>query len=71
MAIRRTAADNRLLHRRNQVLSCNIRQANVPSVYREWTEKGLQFSADGKAIALIRAPNGTGNANIGGDGGVL
>jgi outer membrane receptor protein involved in Fe transport len=58
-----------------QVLSCNIRQANVSpfGLIASGPKKGLQFSADGKAIIAFDpgVPTGTGNANIGGDGGVL
>jgi len=58
-----------------QVLSCNIRQANVSpfGLIASGPKKGLQFSADGKAIIAFDpgTTTGTGNANIGGDGGVL
>jgi len=58
-----------------QVLSCNIRQANASpfGLIASGPLKGLQFSADGKAIIAFNpgTPTGTGNANIGGDGGVL
>jgi len=58
-----------------QVLSCNIRQANVSpfGLIASGPLKGLQFSADGKAIIAFNPGTitGTGNANIGGDGGVL
>jgi len=58
-----------------QVLSCNIRQANVSpfGLIASGPLKGLQFSADGKAIIAFNpgTPTGTGNANVGGDGGVL
>jgi iron complex outermembrane receptor protein len=58
-----------------QVLSCNIRQANVSpfGLITSGPKKGLQFSADGKAIIAFDpgTTTGTGNANQGGDGGVL
>jgi iron complex outermembrane recepter protein len=58
-----------------QILSCNIRQANVSpfGLIASGPKKGLQFSADGKAIVAFNpgTPTGTANANIGGDGGVL
>jgi outer membrane receptor protein involved in Fe transport len=58
-----------------QVLTCNIRQANVSpfGLIASGPLKGLQFSGDGKAIIPFNpgTPTGTGNANVGGDGGVL
>jgi len=58
-----------------QVLSCNIRQANASpfGLIASGPLKGLQFSADGKAIIAFNpgTTTGTGNANQGGDGGVL
>ena len=58
-----------------QKLVCNIRQANVSpfGLIASGPLKGLQFSADGKAIIAFNpgTTTGTGNANIGGDGGVL
>ena len=58
-----------------QVLVCNIRQANVSpfGLIASGPQKGMQFSADGKSIIAFNpgTPTGTGNANVGGDGGVL
>lgn len=58
-----------------QVLSCNIRQANASpfGLITSGPLRGTQFSADGKSIIPFNAgtPTGTGNANQGGDGGVL
>jgi outer membrane receptor protein involved in Fe transport len=58
-----------------QVLSCNIRQANASpfGLIASGPLKGLQFSKDGKAIIAFNpgTTTGTGNANQGGDGGVL
>jgi iron complex outermembrane receptor protein len=58
-----------------QMLSCNIRQANVSpfGLIASGPLKGLQFSSDGKSIIAFNpgTPTGTGNANVGGDGGVL
>lgn len=58
-----------------QVLSCNIRQANASpfGLIASGPLKGLQFSADGKSIIPFNPGTltGTGNANQGGDGGVL
>src|ERR1700753_1631384 len=58
-----------------QVLSCNIRQSNVSpfGLIASGPQKGLQFSADGKSIIAFNpgTATGPGNANVGGDGGVL
>ena len=58
-----------------QVLSCNIRQSNVSpfGLIASGPQKGMQFSADGKSIIAFNpgTTTGTGNANVGGDGGVL
>ncbi len=58
-----------------QVLSCNVRLSSTSpfGLIASGPKKGLQFSADGKAIIAFDpgTPTGTGNANIGGDGGVL
>ena len=58
-----------------QVLSCNIRQANASpfGLIASGPLKGQQFSADGKSIIAFNpgTTTGTGNANQGGDGGVL
>jgi outer membrane receptor protein involved in Fe transport len=58
-----------------QVLTCNIRQANTSpfGLIANGPLKGQQFSADGKSIIAFNpgTTTGTGNANIGGDGGVL
>ena len=58
-----------------QVLSCNIRQSNVSpfGLIASGPQKGQQFSSDGKSIIAFNpgTPTGTGNANVGGDGGVL
>ncbi len=58
-----------------QVMSCNIRQANASpfGLITSGPLRGTQFSADGKSIIPFNAgtPTGTGNANQGGDGGVL
>jgi iron complex outermembrane receptor protein len=57
-----------------QVLSCNIRSGNTSSngLIASGALKGMQFSADGKSIIAFNPGTltGTGNANIGGDGGV-
>jgi iron complex outermembrane receptor protein len=58
-----------------QVLACNIRQSNVSpfGLITSGPKKGLQFSADGKAIIAFDpgTATGTGNTSYGGDGGVL
>ena len=58
-----------------QVLSCNVRLATTSpfGLIASGPKKGLQFSADGKAIIAFDpgTTTGTGGANIGGDGGVL
>jgi iron complex outermembrane receptor protein len=58
-----------------QVLSCNIRQSNVSpfGLIASGPQKGQQFSANGQSIIAFNpgTPTGTGNANVGGDGGVL
>nr|MBA2590161.1 TonB-dependent receptor plug domain-containing protein [Alphaproteobacteria bacterium] len=58
-----------------QVLSCNIRQSNTSpfGLIASGPKKGLQFSADGRSILAFDpgTTTGTGNANVGGDGGVL
>lgn len=58
-----------------QVMSCNIRQANASQfgLITSGPLRNLQFSADGRAIIPFNAgtTTGTGNANQGGDGGVL
>jgi len=58
-----------------QKLVCNIRQANASpfGLIASGPQKGMQFSADGKSIIAFNpgTTTGTGNANVGGDGGVL
>ena len=58
-----------------QVLLCNIRQSNVSpfGLIASGPQKGQQFSADGRSIIAFNpgTTTGTGNANQGGDGGVL
>jgi len=58
-----------------QVIACNIHQPNTSpnGLIANGPLKGLQFSADGKSIIAFNpgTPTGTGNANQGGDGGVL
>ncbi len=58
-----------------QVLTCNIRQSNVSpfGLIASGPQKGQQFSADGRSIIAFNpgTTTGTGNANQGGDGGVL
>jgi iron complex outermembrane receptor protein len=58
-----------------QKLVCNIRQANASpfGLIASGPQKGNQFSSDGKSIIAFNAgtTTGTGNANVGGDGGVL
>ena len=78
MAIRRIAARSPAPPPRRQIrrcLSCNIRQANVSpfGLIASGPQKGLQFSADGKSIIAFNpgTTTGTGNANVGGDGGVV
>jgi outer membrane receptor protein involved in Fe transport len=58
-----------------QVMSCNIHQPNTSpfGLIASGPLKGLQFSSDGRAIIAFNpgTTTGTGNANQGGDGGVL
>ena len=58
-----------------QVMSCNIRQPNTSpfGLIASGPLKGQQFSADGRSIIAFNpgTTTGTGNANQGGDGGVL
>ncbi len=58
-----------------QLLVCNIRQANTSpyGLISSGPLKGLQFSSNGQSIIPFNpgTPTGTGNANVGGDGGVL
>jgi outer membrane receptor protein involved in Fe transport len=56
-------------------MACNIKQSNTSpyGLILNGPQKGMQFSADGKSIVPFNpgTPTTTGNANIGGDGGVL
>ncbi|HEY8253833.1 MAG TPA: TonB-dependent receptor plug domain-containing protein, partial [Rhizomicrobium sp.] len=58
-----------------QVMSCNIHQPNTSpfGLIASGPMKGRQFSADGRSIIAFNpgTTTGTGNANQGGDGGVL
>jgi outer membrane receptor protein involved in Fe transport len=55
-------------------MTCGIRQSNVSpnGLFANGPLKGMQFSADGKSIVPFNpgTPTTSGNANVGGDGGV-
>ena len=78
MAMWRTAARSPAPPHRRQILRCYPATSVSPTtspfgLIASGPKKGLQFSADGKSIIAFNpgTTTGTGNANMGGDGGVL